>query len=132
MNDNFSANPISSRREARRQRRNERQGSEWVAGVILIVVAIYLLLQNLQLITFNNWWAFFILLPAFGCFESVIRMYRQDGGKLTIRSRGVAIIGVLLTLVTGMFLFNISWVIVGPALLLLAGAGLLVNALLPS
>jgi len=131
MNDNFSSSHISDRREARRERRNARHGYEWVGGVILIVVAAILLMRNLNMVTFNNWWAFFILIPAFGSFETARQMYQQDGGKFTSRSRGTAFVGAILVIVTILFLFNISWVIVGPALLLLGGAGVLINSLLP-
>jgi hypothetical protein len=132
MNDNFSSSHISDRREARRQRRSERHGYEWVGGVILIVIAVILIMRNLNMVTFTNWWAFFILIPALGSFETARQMYQQDGGRFTTRSRGSAFVGGILLVVTVTFLLNLNWVIVGPALLLLGGLGVLVNSLLPN
>ncbi len=131
MNNNFSTNQISDRRETRRQRRITRHGHEWVGGIVLILIAVFLLMRNLNIVTLTNWWAFFILIPAFGSLETARQMYQQDGGRFTTRSRGTALAGLMLLLVTVTFLLNLNWVIVGPALLLLGGAGLVINSLLP-
>ncbi|MFN2147124.1 MAG: LiaF transmembrane domain-containing protein [Anaerolineales bacterium] len=123
------------RREARREvRRLRGQGGTWILGAILILLGIVFLLQNFGAagINFSNWWALFILIPAFGAFERGAREVREAGGKLTGRARSAFLSGLILLFVTIFFLFNLDWVYVGPALLILAGLAFLANALLAS
>lgn len=127
-----------SRHEERQRRREERwaarggrQGSTWVFGGILILLGIVFLLQNMGLEFLTNWWALFILLPAFGAFTAAWRTYQAAGSHLTAASRGSLIGGLVLTMIAAIFLFNLNWTILGPALLILAGIGILLNALLP-
>ena len=126
-----------SRHEERQRRREERwagrggwhRGS-WMTGGILILLGIIFLLQNMGLAFLSNWWALFILLPAFGSFAAAWRTY-QEAGHLTGASRGSLIAGVVFTLIAAIFLFNLSWTILGPAVLIMAGVGILLSALLP-
>jgi hypothetical protein len=131
MDDNSSLNTISDRRAARRQRRGVRRGGEWMLGIMLILLAVILFMQNLKVITFTNWWALFILLPALGSFGTAWRLASEAGGRFSARARGAVIVGLLLVLVTGMFLLQLNWVILGPVLLVVAGIGLFANSLLP-
>ena len=138
MNDqspNHESEPID-RREARRQRRAERLGdpsrrSTWMAGLVLIILGGLFLMQNMgSNISLRNWWALFILIPAVGAIETGIRIYRHWGNQLTAPASGSFLVGGVLTVVTLGFLFNINWTFFGPALLILAGIGVLVNATL--
>lgn len=121
------------RRAARRERivarRGGRSGS-WVAGAVLILVGLFIMLQNLALFQLNNWWALFILIPAVGAFGNAGRTY-QRGGTLSAAARASLISGFILTMVAAVFLFNLNWNILGPVLLILGGVGLLVNVILP-
>jgi len=124
------------RREARRQRREARQASgasTWITGLILILLGGAFLMQNMGsfAIPLKNWWALFILIPAVGAFDAAWRMYQNADNHLTAAARGSLLGGLVLTIVTLAFLFNINWTFFGPALLILAGAGILVNAMLP-
>jgi FtsH-binding integral membrane protein len=126
------------RREARRQRRAERladpsRGGSWVAGVILIVLGGAFLMQNMGSYRFplQNWWALFILIPAVGAFDTAFRTYR-NAGTFTNTARGSLLVGIVLTLVTAIFLFNLSWTYFGPALIILAGLGILFNSMFTS
>lgn len=136
MNDETQNNESIDRREARRQRRAERLGdpsrkSTWMAGLILIILGGMFLMQNMgSNIPLKNWWALFILIPAIGAFETGIRIYRHAGNQLTAPASGSLLVGGVLTVVTLGFLFNINWTFFGPALLILAGIGVLVNATL--
>ncbi len=105
----------------------------WMAGIVLILLGGAFLLQNMGLFTFSldNWWALFILIPSIGSFETALRLYRSNGNVWTAPVRSAFLVGVLLLLVTGAFLFNFSWRIFGPVLMFLAGAALLANFLLP-
>ena len=121
----------AERREARRMRG---QGGTWIFGAILVLLGIVFLLQNFGAagINFNNWWALFILIPAFAAFERGTRQYREGGNKLTGRARSAFLSGLILLFVTIFFLFNLDWTYVGPILLILAGLAFLVNAMLSS
>ena len=101
-----------------------------MGGAILIGLGILFLLNNLNVFYVENWWALFILLPAVGAFTTAWKTYRQDR-RLSSPVRANLIGGTILTLVAAMFLFNLDWMIFGPILLILAGVGLAINALLP-
>ena len=120
------------RREARRQRREERladpsRSGTWVTGLVLIVLGGMFLLRNLGTyeLPLQNWWALFILIPAVGSFDSALRMYRNAGNQLTPAARGSLLVGGVLTFVTIMFLFDISWTFFGPVLIILVGIAIL-------
>ena len=120
-----------SEREARREERRARRGSNstaWVGGVILIVLGVILLLQSVRGFYLNNWWALFILIPAFGALADAWNRYRQDG-RLNRRVRGALITGGVFLLITATFLFNWNWGIVLPVLLIVWGVTLLLNSL---
>ena len=102
-----------------------------MGGAILIGLGILFLLNNLNVFYVENWWALFILLPAVGAFTTAWRIYRQDR-LLSSPARANLIGGTILTLVAAMFLFNLDWMIFGPLLLILAGVGFAINALLPA
>jgi len=135
MNEQSQNNEPLSRREARHQRRAERladpsRGGSWIAGIILIVLGGAFLMQNMGTYKFpiSNWWALFILIPAVGAFDTAFRAYRQEGA-FTATARGSLLVGIVLTLVTLGFLFNIGWTYFGPALIILVGLGILMNGM---
>ena len=102
-----------------------------MVGLILIILGGLFLTQNIgSNISLRNWWALFILIPAVGAIETGIRIYRHAGNQLTAPASGSLLVGGVLTVVTLGFLFNINWTFFGPALLILAGIGVLVNAML--
>ena len=123
------------REEERRQRREERLALRgrggWIGGVILVLLGLILLGQNLNLFAFQNWWALFLLLPALGSFGTAWRITQVNGGHFGMRARSSTILGLIFTLASGMFLFNLNWKIFGPGLFILAGLGLILNAMLP-
>ena len=57
-------------------------------------------------------------------------MYQNAGDQLTAPARGSLFVGLILLLITAMFLFNLSWTLFGPIILILAGIGILINATL--
>jgi hypothetical protein len=117
------------RREERRAERGERSGGAWIIGVILIVVGLIWMFPRLQIFSFTNWWALFILIPAFGAFANAWRAYKSAGNHLDAQARGSLFGGILLICVAAAFLLDLNWVIVGPVLIILLGVGLLINAL---
>jgi hypothetical protein len=122
----------TSRSEARQQRREERREARaagsgaWVGGAILILLGVVFLLQNLSGYRLENWWALFILIPAFGAYANAWRMYQAEGA-LTAGVRGSLFSALMMTLVAAIFLFGLSWSLFGPVLLLLIGFGLLIG-----
>jgi len=131
-NQNQTA-PASSQSipEESQKRRHSRRGRTWVGGAILIGLGLYFLAENFLSIRIDNWWAFFILIPAAGAFANAWNDYREAGGRLTRPVRGSILGGIVLTMVAVTFLLNLNWGLVGPLLLILAGLGLLFNVMVP-
>ena len=117
-------------RPYRRGRSRLASSGGWMGGAILVVLGLIFLFQNMGALPVANWWALFILLPAAGAFNKTFNAYHTSG-RFTAQARGSFWAGIILSLVTAMFLFNLNWITLGPVMLILAGAGLLVNALLP-
>lgn len=122
-----------SRREARRQRREQRladpsRGGSWLVGIILILLGGLFLLRTTGIvdIPLTNWWAFFILIPAFGALSAAWRTYQEEG-RLTGPARGSLLVGLVLTFITFMFLFEISWTFAGPILIIVVGIAIILN-----
>ncbi len=118
-----------ARREARRQMRGGRSFG-WFAGAILVVLGIIFLLQNMGYSVLVNWWALFILIPAYWSFAAAWNIY-QDHGELTRGSVSSLVIGLLLTLLAVIFLLNLNLGIFWPVLLIVGGLALLFSALFP-
>jgi len=139
MNDQLPTNEPLDRHEARRQRREARRaefgapssGGTWIAGLILIVLGVAFLMQNMGmfLIPFTNWWALFILIPAIGAFDRAFRAYRNADNQLTATVRGSLLVGLILTIISGLFLFNLNWTFFGPIVIILVGLGILLNGM---
>ena len=124
--------PKSNSTEIRFQRRiRSRGGDSWLFGAILILVGVVFLLQNMTSFYINNWWALFILIPAFGSISRGWQEVQEAGGKVTLHARSNFIGGVVLTMVAVILLFNLDWAIFGPFLLIAAGAALLLSSVLP-
>ena len=117
-------------REERRRARTSRAGGGWIAGTVLILLGVVFLLQNIGGFSLQNWWAVFILIPALGSFASAWNSYQTSGG-FTGAVRGPLVGGLILTAIALIFLFNISFGIYWPVLLILGGLLILATVLLP-
>jgi hypothetical protein len=129
------AGPGTYHRASRRQRREERRmaragrwGGPWIGGAILILLGILLLVQPFTSISLDNWWALLILIPAIGAFGNAWRTWQTAGGGSTASAWGSLIGGIVLTMVAAMFLFDLNWSVLGPALLMLGGIGIFLTA----
>jgi hypothetical protein len=107
-----------------------RRSSAWIGGFVLIMVGVAILLNNLGYFNFANWWALFILIPAVSSFSDAWDKYRDSGGRLTSSARSSLFWGFILTLISFTFLFGLTWTYLWPALLIIIGVGILLNALL--
>jgi hypothetical protein len=123
-------NDHSTARQQRIEERRRGRSGSWVAGAILILIGIFIMLNNLTGFTLENWWALFIMIPALGAFGNAWRAYQNDG-RLSGQARASLISGFILTMVTAVFLLNLNWTLLGPVLLILAGVGILLNVILP-
>lgn len=102
----------------------------WLPGIVLILIGLIFLANNIAGLGLYNWWAVFILIPAVSSFVTAWERYRQ-AGSLDRHARNALFGGVLLTLVAAILLFNLSWSIFGPLLLILLGGLLLLSYLAP-
>jgi hypothetical protein len=94
-----------------------------VAGAFLVLLGAALFLQNLTDLDLGNWWALFILIPVVGMLADVWGIYRTDG-RLGARARGPLVGGLMLLLLTAIFLFSLSWSTLWPLFVIILGAGL--------
>jgi hypothetical protein len=101
----------------------------WVLGGVLIIIGVFLLLRNLTGQGMGNWWALFILIPAFASFANAWRQY-QAQGRLTEAVGGSLIGGAILLFVFAMFFFGLNWGNLWPVLLILAGVSALVGVVM--
>jgi hypothetical protein len=101
-----------------------------MGGAILVFLGILLLLQNMGVSTLKNWWALFILLPAYGSVIAGVEIYRNQG-RLTRGGVNALIWGGLWTILALVFLFNLDIGLYWPILLIAGGVSLLVTAVLP-
>ena len=118
------------RREARRAER-EAGGFSWIIGLILIAIGGLYLLQEFGFLSgFTNWWALFMLLPAAGVFSAAIGAYRRNGGQLTPEVIGLLVGSLLFLVMTGFFLFGVSFTWFVPLFLITAGLLILFGPML--
>lgn len=138
-NSNDQSEPKSWREERRERREvrraalgNPTRGGALIAGLLLVVLGAVFLLQNSInfAISLKNWGALFILLPAVAAFDRGFRFYRKAGNQLTAQSRAAIFVGITLIVVMFVILMNLNWAVWGPLLIILVGAGLLINTLL--
>ncbi len=121
----------TDRAQRRAARRAARQTSEaWIGGLILIGLGVIFLLQNAGALYFQNWWAFFILIPALGSFGGAYVEYRSSG-RFNAKARGSAVAGLVFTAIASVFLFNLNFSLLLPAVLIVAGISILFNSVLP-
>jgi hypothetical protein len=118
-----------ARREARWQARGGRSYA-WAGGAFLILLGIVFLMQNLGVAFLTNWWALFILIPAFWAFVGAWNLY-QDSGRWTRGAIGSFIVGLLFTGLSLVFLFDLAIGSFWPLLLIAGGVLLVATAFVP-
>ncbi len=126
-NDN-PVSPLETPRPVEEPRHNPTRAL--VPGLILIVLGAIFLLNNLTGFVVHNWWALFFLIPAFGAFGRAWNEYNHSG-SLSRATRQSGFGGLLLSMLAAIFLFQLSWALFGPVLLILLGLTLLGNEFLP-
>ena len=103
-----------------------KRNSTWAAGGILILIGALYLVRNLTGFDLGdwNWWALFILIPAFAFLTRAWRTYQAEG-RLTGATRSPLVTGLVLLLITAIFLLDLSWGTMWPLFLIIAGVGAL-------
>jgi hypothetical protein len=97
-------------------------------ALILVTLGALFLLRNLGILpAWGNWWALFILIPAAAAAGTAWSLYRSAGDRLSPAARRAAMGAVTLTFVAAIFLFDLSWGLLWPVFLILAGIEALVS-----
>lgn len=104
----------------------QKSNSNLFLAVVFIMIGGGLLISNLTSFTFKNWWALFLLIPAGGFMMNAWRDV-QENGRLTRRSTGAIIPGIILLTMVAIFLFDLSWTIFWPIILIAVGFSILVG-----
>ena len=71
------------RAEMRAQRRAWRGSNSWAIGAVFILIGVLLMMQNLGTLELYNWWALFILIPAFGSLAAAWRIFENNDALFT-------------------------------------------------
>lgn len=139
MQDNISALKEEEKAKTAETSYEERDGSErgflctsdWGKergfGLVLIAIGVAFLLADLTAFSLDNWWALFILIPAFSNLGRAWGSW-QENGRLNHGARRALNGGLILTLIAAAFLFNISWGLVWPLLLIILGVSTLLGS----
>lgn len=102
------------------------ENHSWIPGVVLIALGVIFLFDNAFGVELDNWWALFILIPAVVNLNNAWRRYRQ-AGRWTSSARSALTGGLLIGTVALIFLFELSWNLFWPVLLIILGAGILLR-----
>lgn len=97
-------------------------------GLALIGVGALFLLRNYLGVPLGNWWAAFILIPAFASFWAAWTAWRLTG--LGYAATGPFTGGLVLLAVALIFLLELEWGRIWPVFLLILGFGALLPSLL--
>jgi len=95
-------------------------------GFILILLGIILLAQRIGGFSFENWWALFILIPAFSAIGTAIGLWQKDG-RFHFGVWSTFYGGLFPLLVAVMFLFNLDWGTYWPLFVILGGFGMFLS-----
>ena len=95
-------------------------------GIVLIGLGIFFLVSRTGGFFIHNWWALFILIPAFHNMNEAWQSYRANG-RLTKHARHSLMGGLLIGMVAVFFLFSLSWNLFWPLVLIMLGIGALLN-----
>ena len=79
-----------------------------IPALVLIVIGGGLLASNFLGIAFDNWWVLFLLTPVIVLSYQVWRDYKGNG-RLTSRSIGPLVGGLVLTSMLSTYLFDVDW-----------------------
>ena len=101
----------------------------WI-GLIFIAGGAIVLLNQLGVFSFElNWWALFILIPAFGSFRGAYNRYRAINNLFDMSVMMPALIGLFMIALAFNLLvgngWNFNWNLSWPAILILSGLSMI-------
>jgi len=101
----------------------------WI-GLIFIGGGAIVLLNQTGLLSFElNWWALFILFPAFGSFSGAYNRYRATNNLFDMSVMMPALIGLFMVALMFNLLigngWNFNWSLYWPIILILIGLGMI-------
>lgn len=106
--------------------KNEK-GSTWIIAVVMMLVGGGLLVSNFTGISFENWWALFLFIPAGFMLQNVWADYKSNG-RITSRSTGPLIAGLAILVMIVVFLFDLSWSGLWPLAFIFGGIAVLLSS----
>jgi len=110
-------------------RHHDGEGSSWMIGVVLILLGLAFLLERAGVISMlGNWWSIFIYLAAFASLANAWRSYRAH--EFGSNASGSLVWGLVLVVVASIFMFNLSWDMWWPAIVIAIGAGIVAGTLI--
>ena len=102
----------------------------WI-GIVFICLGIFFILWNFDVLEyFDNWWAFFILIPALGSLVTAWSTYKRNDNVFTPKVRDEIFWGLMLSLVAAVFLFDLDWGKIWPGFLIIIGLEILLESVL--
>jgi len=109
---------------------NTKQSSNLWMGLIFIFGGIAVLLNQLNLLSFElNWWALFIMLPAAGMLSGAYNRFRSHGNAFSMDVAFTALIGLFMVGLSISLLFgaawNFNWSLLWPSVIILIGLGMI-------
>ena len=84
--------------------RHDGPNMAWIPGLVLIGIGLVFLLNNFTDFELHNWWALFILIPAFASLGNFWRAYRS-AGRLGNDARG-SLIGAMILFFVACLLYT--------------------------
>ena len=97
-----------------------------IPALVLILVGVGLLARNFLGISFDNWWALFLLIPVVVLSHQVWRDYKGNG-RLTSRGVGSLVGSLVLASMLVTFLFDLDWGQLWPLFLIFGGIATLLG-----
>lgn len=111
-----------STQPVRRKYTYSRSSGSWLPGLVLIVLGAVFLVQNYFGATLQNWWALFILIPAFGALGAAYEDLRAGDPEA---ATGPLIGGLAFLALTVAFLLDLPLGQLWPVGLIVVGLALL-------
>jgi hypothetical protein len=99
--------------------------SYW-SGSFLVALGVILFVLNGLMVSVENWWAWFILAPAFVLFYWGRVVGQQANGRLPFLARFNFATGLIILVVAVMFLINLDWSVWWPMMLITPGLALII------
>lgn len=117
-----SSEPVRARHSRRHTDRDDRVW--W--GMALILLGALFIVQRMGIVEIHNWWALFILIPAFSSFAAAVSLYHRQG-HFSYGVRNSMVGGLFPLAVALLFLFDLDWAVFWPVFILLGGVSMLSN-----